>query len=245
MKKIRLNRVISRAGFSSLRGADELIKSGRVTVNGTVVTEMGYTVDPKSDSIQVDGEELSAPKKKHYYLFFKPKEVVSTMMDPEGRKTISDYTAGLSVRVFPAGRLDYDADGLILLTNDGDLANLIMHPGSKLPKVYQVKVAGSLTKKERDKFQMGIPVDGRQTLPAKIVPIKVTDKNSWYDVTLTEGRNRQIKKMFRYFKMRVLKIRRISIGPLSLEGLSPGEVKKLTRGEVAALHKSLNHDKER
>ncbi len=245
MKKIRLNRVISRAGLSSLRGADELIRSGRVTVNGRVVTEMGLTVDPKSEAICVDGEELTASRKKHYYLFFKPKGVVSTMIDPEGRSTVSDYTSGLSVRVFPSGRLDYDADGLILLTNDGDAANLITHPKTKLPKTYQVKVSGSLSKKELEKFRRGIPVDGRQTLPAKIVPLKVTDKNSWYDVTLTEGRNRQIKKMFRYFKVRVLKIRRISIGRLSLEGLSPGEVRKLTKEETETLLKSLNLDKPR
>lgn len=242
MKKIRLNRIISRAGLSSLRGADELIKSGRVTVNGKTVTEMGLTVDPKNESICVDGEELSASKKKHYYLFFKPKGVVSTMIDPEGRSTVSDYTSGLSVRVFPAGRLDYDADGLILLTNDGDVANLITHPKTKLPKTYQVKVSGSLSKKDLEKFQRGIPVDGKQTLPAKITPLKVTDNNSWYDVTLTEGRNRQIKKMFRYFRMRVLKIRRISIGPLFLEGLSPGEIRKLTKDETASLLKSLKID---
>ncbi|MBN1573081.1 MAG: rRNA pseudouridine synthase [Deltaproteobacteria bacterium] len=245
MKKIRLNRVISRAGLSSLRGADELIRSGRVTVNGSVVTEMGLTVDPKSESICVDGEELSAVKKKHYYLFFKPKGVVSTMTDPEGRITVSDYTSGLSVRVFPAGRLDYDADGLILLTNDGDVANLITHPKTKLPKTYQVKVSGSLSKKYLEKFRKGIPIDGKQTLPAKIVPLKVTDNNSWYDVTLMEGRNRQIKKMFRYFRMRVLKLRRISIGPLYLEGLSPGEIRKLTKDETASLLKSLKLDRER
>ena len=239
MKKIRLNRVISRAGLSSLRGADDLIKAGRVIVNKDVITTMGFMVDPKSDAIYVDGEELSASKKKHYYLFFKPREVVSTMMDPEGRKTISHFTNDLSVRVFPAGRLDYDADGLMLLTNDGEVTNYITHPKTKLPKTYQVKVVGKLSRKELTKFENGIPVDGRPTLPARIVPLKSKDKNSWYEITLTEGRNRQIKKMFWYFKMRTQKIRRISIGPLNLEGLSPGEVRKLTKSELSTLMSSL------
>ena len=239
MTKIRLNRVISQDGLASVRQADELIRQGRVLVNGLVVTGLGVMVDPRADRITVDGEPIGGPKKKHYYLFFKPKGVVSTLEDPQGRSSISDFTKGLSVRVFPAGRLDYDADGLMLLTNDGDIANLVMHPRSKVPKTYQVKVAGALSDHELARFAAGIPVDGRRTLPARITPLEVRPANSWYEVTLSEGRNRQIKKMFALFRKRVLKIRRIAIGPLSLEGLAPGEVRKMTARECDLLFSAL------
>jgi 23S rRNA pseudouridine2605 synthase len=235
MTKIRLNRVISQDGLSSVREADEIIKQGRVLVNGVLVTGLGFMVDPRDDRITVDGEPIGGQKKRHYYLFFKPKGVVSTMDDPEGRPSISDFTGGISVRVFPAGRLDYDADGLMLLTNDGRIANLATHPRSKIPKTYQVKVSGTLTDHEQDRFGRGISIDGKKTLPAKIIPLEIRPNNAWYEVTLSEGRNRQIKKMFALFGKRVLKIRRIAIGPLSLEGMAPGEVRKLTARESELL----------
>jgi 23S rRNA pseudouridine2605 synthase len=235
MTKIRLNRVISQDGLSSVREADEIIKQGRVLVNGVLVTGLGFMVDPHDDRITVDGEPIGGQKKRHYYLFFKPKGVVSTMDDPQGRPSISDFAGGLSVRVFPAGRLDYDADGLMLLTNDGRIANLATHPRSKIPKTYQVKVSGTLTDHEILRFTRGISIDGKKTLPAKITSLEIRPNNAWYEVTLSEGRNRQIKKMFALFGKRVLKIRRIAIGPLSLEGMAPGEVRKLTARESELL----------
>jgi 23S rRNA pseudouridine2605 synthase len=244
MTKIRLNRVISQDGLSSVRQADELIRQGRVLVNGTVVTGLGFMVDLRTDQIMVDGEPVGGHKKKHYYLFFKPKGVVSTMEDPRNRPSISDFANSLSVRVFPAGRLDYDADGLMLLTNDGRIANLAMHPRSKVPKTYQVKVAGTLSVRELARFAGGVSIEGKRTLPAKIVQLQVKPSNAWYEVTLAEGRNRQIKKMFALFGKRVLKIRRIAIGPLSLEGMAPGEVRKLTAQERAALFESLGVSEE-
>jgi pseudouridine synthase len=239
MTKIRLNRVISRDGLSSVREADELIQQGRVLVNGVAVTELGSIVDPRTDRITVDGEPVGGHKKKHYYLFFKPKGVVSTMEDPQGRPSIVDFVAGLSVRIFPAGRLDYDADGLMLLTNDGRITNLVMAPRSKLPKTYQVKVSGTLTERDLTRFTSGIRIEGQKTLPARIAPLEVRPNNAWYEVTLAEGRNRQIKKMFTFFGKRVLKIRRIAIGPLSLEGMAPGEVRKLTAREIELLLSAL------
>lgn len=239
MTKIRLNRVISQDGLASVREADELIRQGRVLVNGSAVTELGVMVDPRTDRITVDGEPVGGPKKKHYYLFFKPKGVVSTMDDPQARSSISDFTDALSVRVFPAGRLDYDADGLMLLTNDGRIANLAMHPRSKLPKTYQVKVAGALTERELARFAGGVSIEGKKTLPARIVPLEVRPSNAWYEVTLSEGRNRQLKKMFGLFGKRVQKIRRIAIGPLKLEGMAPGEVRKLTARERDLLFAAL------
>lgn len=244
MTKIRLNRVISQDGLSSVREADELIKQGRVLVNGVVVTELGFMVDPRADRIMVDGEPISGQKKKHYYLFFKPKNVISTMDDPQGRPSISDYIKGLSVRVFPAGRLDFDADGLMLLTNDGQTANLAMHPRSKLPKTYQVKVGGGLSEHELLRFGRGILLDRKRTLPAKIIPLEIRPNNAWYEITLSEGRNRQIKNMFAFFRKRVLKIRRIAIGPLSLEGMAPGEVRKLTARERDLLFSALGMKEE-
>jgi pseudouridine synthase len=239
MTKIRLNRVISQDGLASVREADELIRQGRVLVNGSAVTGLGVMVDPRTDRITVDGEPVGGPKKKHYYLFFKPKGVVSTMDDPQSRSSISDFTGTLSVRVFPAGRLDYDADGLLLLTNDGRIANLAMHPRSKLPKTYQVKVAGALTERELARFAGGVSIEGKKTLPARIVPLEVRPTNAWYEVTLSEGRNRQLKKMFGLFGKRVQKIRRIAIGPLRLEGMAPGEVRKLTARERDLLFAAL------
>lgn len=239
MTKIRLNRVISQDGLSSVREADELIRQGRVLVNGVTVTELGVMVDLRADRITVDGEPVGGPKKKHYYLFFKPKGVVSTMDDPQGRSSISGFTGALSIRVFPAGRLDYDADGLMLLTNDGRIANLAMHPRSKLPKTYQVKISGALTERELARFAGGVSIEGKRTLPARIVPLEVRPSNAWYEVTLSEGRNRQLKKMFGLFGKRVAKIRRIAIGPLKLEGMAPGEVRKLTARERDLLFAAL------
>jgi 23S rRNA pseudouridine2605 synthase len=244
MTKIRLNRVISRDGLSSVREADVLIQQGRVMVNGAAVSELGTVVDPRTDRITVDGEPVGGPKKKRYYLFFKPKGVVSTMEDPQGRSSIADFVTGLSARVFPAGRLDYDADGLMLLTNDGLVANLVMHPGSKVPKTYQVKVSGVLSDRELARFSSGITIEGKKTLPARISPLEVRPSNAWYEVTLAEGRNRQIKKMFGLFGKRVQKIRRIAIGPLSLEGLAPGEVRKLTARETELLLSALGAKEE-
>lgn len=244
MTQIRLNRVISQDGLASVRDADELIRQGRVLVNGEVVTGLGSMVDPRVDHIMVDGEPIGSRKKKHYYLFFKPKGVVSTMEDPEGRQSISDYSKALSVRVFPAGRLDYDADGLMLLTNDGAVANLAMHPRSKVPKTYQVKVAGALSDHELGRFSAGIPIDGKRTLPAKIKPLEVRPNNAWYEINLSEGRNRQIKKMFALFRKRVLKIRRVAIGPLSLEGMAPGQIRKLTARECELLFAALGIGKQ-
>jgi 23S rRNA pseudouridine2605 synthase len=239
MTKIRLNRVISQDGFSSVREADALIQQGRVLVNGVAVTELGSLVDPRNDRITVDGEPIGAHKKKRYYLFFKPKGVVSTLEDPKGRPSIAEYVTGLSTRVFPAGRLDYDADGLMLLTNDGRIANLVMHPRSKVPKTYQVKISGALAERDLGRFATGISIEGKRTLPARVKALEVRPSNAWYEVTLAEGRNRQIKKMFAFFGRRVLKIRRISIGPLSLEGMAPGEVRKLTPQETGQLLSAL------
>ena len=239
MTKIRLNRVISQDGLASVREADEFIRQGRVMVDGIVVTALGTMVDPRTNRIMVDGEPVGRPKKKHYYLFFKPKGVVSTMDDPQNRSSISDFTKALSIRVFPAGRLDYDADGLMLLTNDGRIADLAMHPRSKVPKTYQVKVAGALSERELARFAGGVSIEGKRTLPAKIFPLEVRPSNAWYEVTLSEGRNRQIKKMFGLFGKRVMKIRRIAIGPLTLEGLAPGELRKLTARECNLLFSAL------
>lgn len=231
MKTLRLNKFISRSGVTSVRGAEDLIAQGRVLINGETATEPGAIIDPASDIVHVDGERVTALKKKHYYRFYKPKGVVSTMSDPEGRSSISEYTSELSVRVFPAGRLDYDADGLMILTNDGDAANALTHPASKLPKTYQVKINGSLMFRETERFAAGVKIDGKKTLPARIKLLERRPGNSWYEVTIIEGRNRQIKKMFSVFKKRVLKLRRVSIGPIQLEGLSPGEIQKFTTDE--------------
>jgi len=237
----RLQKLLAAAGIASRRKAEEIIAAGRVTVNGRVVTEPGSKADPAGDRIAVDGKPLETAERHLYFLLHKPKGYVTTVSDPQGRPTVMDLLGKLPARVYPVGRLDYATEGLLLVTNDGDLAQKISKAGEHMPKTYLVKVSGRPEEKAIERLRQGITValeDGRRvrTAPAKIRLIEDT-ANPWYQVILIEGRNRQIRRMFQAIGFLVEKIKRVEYGPLKLD-VPSGKFRRLTEQEVAQL-KSL------
>jgi 23S rRNA pseudouridine2605 synthase len=238
MPEERLQKILSRAGAASRRKAEKLILEGRVTVNGSAVTEMGSKADLGRDHIRVDGKLLRNPKRLVYIALNKPNNCVTTVTDPERRATVMDLLHGVGERVYPVGRLDYHSEGLLLLTNDGDLANAITSAASHLPKTYLVKVTGALTADQEDAFRAGVPIEGRRTAPAGL---KITRRaeNPWYEVRLFEGRKNQIRMMFKHFGRLVEKLKRIRIGPVNLGPLKPGAFRYLDLEEVKQLRKAV------
>ncbi len=234
----RLQKIISRAGFASRRKAEELIAQGLVTVNGKVVMEMGSKADLDQDHIKVDGKLLHAPKNIVYIALNKPKGYVTTTDDPEGRPTVMKLVRGLKERVVPVGRLDYNTEGLLLFTNDGDFANRLTSAKSKIEKVYVVKVTGLLSEDQCEQFRRGLPIHGKRTAPAGIKLIRPQD-NPWYEVKLIEGRTNQIKLMFNHFGRLVEKLRRVRIGFIGLEGIPPGQFRHLSQREMERFRKML------
>ncbi len=240
MPEERLQKIIAHAGFASRREAEEMIRTGRVTINGKVVTELGTKADPITDHVKVDGKLITRPEEHRYILLNKPKEVMTTVEDPKKRKTVLDLVRGIKERIYPVGRLDYHSEGLILLTNDGDLAFKIAHPSQGSVKTYHVKVRGIVDDKMIDKLSRGITIDGKRTLPCEISRLRTTGKtsdegNSWFEVKLREGRTQQIRKMFQVVGHPVSKLRRVAIGPLSDNKLQTGEWRELTPQEVRML----------
>jgi 23S rRNA pseudouridine2605 synthase len=259
MPSERLQKIIAAAGIASRRKAEEMISSGLVEVNGKTVTELGTKADPERDHIRVNGKLLHGGEPHVYLLMNKPKGYVTTAHDPEGRPTVMDLVRGIRVRVYPVGRLDYASEGLLLLTNDGDLAYRLMKAASHVPKVYLVKIAGKPDMAGLDKIRRGLMIPASKshqdkggpvkpafglsgghkrqervkTAPAKVRIIREAD-NPWYEVTLDEGKNRQIRKMFEEIGHHVEKIKRVRYGPLALD-VPPGEFRRLSVGEVAKL----------
>ena len=231
MAQDRLQKILSRAGVTSRRKAEALIVEGRVTVNGTAVTELGSKADLDVDHIKVDGKLLHAPRRMVYIALNKPVNCVTTVSDPEGRATVMDLVHGLKERVFPVGRLDYHSEGLLLLTNDGDFTNGLTSASHHIPKTYLVKVNGSLTTEQEEQFRNGIPVEGRMTAPAGLKLMRRAE-NPWYEVRLIEGRKNQIRVMFKYCGRLVEKLKRVRIGFLELGPLKPGESRHLSQEEI-------------
>jgi 23S rRNA pseudouridine2605 synthase len=235
----RLQKIIATAGVASRRKAEELITSGHVQVNGTTITELGSKADAETDHIRVNGKLLQREQQRHVYLLLnKPKGYVTTMNDPEKRPTVMDLVRGVKGRVYPVGRLDYASEGLLLLTNDGELANRLMKAASHVPKTYVVKVAGTPAEEAIAKLRAGISIatdDGKRvrTGPAAVRIVKQA-ANPWYEITLIEGRNRQIRRMFEAVGHHVEKIKRVRYGPLALD-VPPGEYRSLTLKEVQRL----------
>ena len=234
----RLQKIIAAAGIASRRKAELLIAGGRVLVNGQVVTELGTKADPDQDHIRVDGKLLQGPERYTYVALNKPKGYVTTVSDEKKRPTVMDLVKKVKGRVYPVGRLDWASEGLILMTNDGELANALMKASSNVPKVYVVKVAGQPEETKLDKLRRGVSIaekGGRRvrTAPAKIRLIREGD-NPWLEVTIIEGRNRQVRKMFEEVGHHVEKIRRVQYGPLTLD-VPPGDWRNLTLLEVAKL----------
>jgi 23S rRNA pseudouridine2605 synthase len=245
----RLQKIISAAGVTSRRKAEELITAGRVQVNGQTVVELGAKADAALDHIRVDGKLLAKPgqgaNRLRYAVLNKPKGYITSASDPEGRPTVMKFFPG-GTRVFPVGRLDYQSEGLLLMTNDGELANLLTRAANKVPKVYLVKISGKPSDEALNQLRAGIMIDkGRNkeeklgrvlTQPAGIRRVRDAE-NPWYEVTLTEGRNREIRKMFEEVGHFVEKIRRVGYGPLVLD-VEPGEVRELNPDEVLALQRA-------
>ncbi len=243
MSEERLQKILSRAGVTSRRKAEELMAEGRVTVNGKVVTELGTKADFDRDHIKVDGKLLHPPKRLLYVALNKPKGCVTTMHDPEGRETVMDLLKGIRGRVFPVGRLDYNSEGLLLLTNDGEFANRVTSADRHVQKTYVVKTNGPLTDEQEEEFRRGIYLHGQKTRPAQLRLLRKAE-NPWYEVKLTEGRQNQIRMMFRHFGRLVEKLRRVRIGFLELSGIKPGEYRLLTEQEIAKFRKVLKMEDE-
>lgn len=236
----RLQKIIASAGVTSRRKAELLIRQGRVTVNGTVVTELGSRADPDKDSIKVDGKRIRASTRKLYFLLNKPKKVISSVSDPEGRTKVIDLIRAKG-KIYPVGRLDYNTEGLLLLTNDGGFSRRVSQAGSRLPKVYRVKVRSKPQERDIEKLREGIQLkSGIQLAPCGIEAIG-GGRNAWYEVTLTEGRNRQIREMFETVGSPVVKLRRIRIGFLTDRDLPVGSYRALSGDEVAKILQMTAH----
>ena len=240
----RLQKILSHAGVASRRHAEQIIREGRVTVNGAVITELGSKADFDTDHIKVDGRLLHAPKRLIYIALNKPNNTVTTVTDPQHRATVMDLLARVKERVYPVGRLDYHSEGLLLLTNDGEMANAIMSAATHLPKTYLVKVNGPLSSDQEERFRRGVPISGRRTLPAGLKLVQAAE-NPWYEVRLFEGRNNQIRIMFKHFGRLVEKLKRVRIGPLELGPLKPGEFRYLDTEEVGKLQRALRRAPEK
>ena len=233
----RLQKIIAAAGIASRRGAEELIRNGLVTVNGHKITELGSKADPAQDHIRVKGKLLRGPERRIYLLMNKPKGCVTTLRDPENRPTVIDLLPRVGARVYPVGRLEYSSEGLLVLTNDGELASRLMKAGS-VPKTYLVMVAGSPTATALARLREGISIPSERGKRVKTAPAKIRllhpAANPWYEVTLIEGKNRQIRRMFEEIGHHVEKIKRVRYGPLELD-VHPGKFRYLTAQEVARL----------
>ncbi|MCU0575362.1 MAG: rRNA pseudouridine synthase [Desulfobacterota bacterium] len=237
MTAMRINRFIASTGAISRRKADELILAGRVQINGRKAL-LGDTIDPGSDEIRLDGRPLTR-QETCILALYKPRNMLTTLSDPQGRPCIRDLIPRQFVGVFPAGRLDFDAEGLLILTNDGDLAHSLHHPSFQVPKTYLVKVTPQATSEAMDLMEKGIVLDGKKTLPAQIAPVHTGPEFSLLRFTLTQGLKNQIKRMASSVGLKVVSIKRISVGPLTLKGMSPGEIRRLSLSEVRSLHKIL------
>ncbi len=234
-KPERLQKYIARCGISSRRAAETLILDGRVKVNKTVVTELGTRVDCDNDKVFLDGKQL-LPEKKHYYVMLnKPKGYVATASDERGRNTVTELVSDLDARLYPVGRLDFASEGLLFLTNDGDFAYKMTHPGQKVPKKYQVVVSGIPQYEDLQKLRRGVDIGGYITAPANVTLAKEQERTAQLNITIREGKNRQIRKMCEAVGFPVLRLKRVNIGGVALGNLPLGKWRHLTESELKTL----------
>ncbi|WP_003543809.1 pseudouridine synthase [Desulfotomaculum nigrificans] len=231
----RLQKVLARAGIASRRRCEELIVAGKVKVNGKAVTALGTKVDAAKDKIEVNGQPVTASQPKVYFMLNKPRGYVTTLHDERGRKTVIDLLEGIEQRVYPVGRLDYDSEGLLLLTNDGELTNALTHPKHKVPKTYLVRVEGVPEPAKLKAMARGLVLADGPTAPAQVRLAGVRDNRALLEITIHEGRNRQVRRMCEHIGHPVLRLKRIRVGPLVLEGLKPGQFRPLTEVELKKL----------
>jgi pseudouridine synthase len=237
----RLQKIIARAGLASRREAERWIVEGRISVNGTVVRELGTQADPARDSIKVDGKRIRPAAAPLYYAFHKPPGVITTLNDPEHRPDLTPYlaTLGEKKRLFPVGRLDYNTTGLLLLTNDGDLALRLTHPRFGVKKVYRVKLSACPTDEDFIRLRKGIRLEDGMTAPARGRVIDKLKKNAWVEIEVQEGRKREVRRMFEALGYFVEKLVRIRVGPILLGPLAQGELRALSSAEIAALKSAV------
>ncbi len=241
---IRLQKILSHAGVSSRRVAEELIQQGRVDVNGQPATELGTRADPDRDDIRVDGRRLKLTGDRRYFLMYKPRGVVSTRSDPQNRTTVIEVLAKAGVRgyFYPVGRLDYDSEGLLILTNDGAFAERVTHPKHEIERAYEVRVTGIPDARDLERLSRGIVIEGRRTLPAHVRVIRTySDKKepqSLLEIVIREGRNRQVRRMCEGTGHHVMELRRTRIGPITDRRIKPGQVRELTPAERQAILKT-------
>lgn len=233
---MRLQKYLALCGVASRRHAEEMIAAGQVTVNGRTVTEMGTQVE-ETDLVRVNGKKVEPEKKQVYIMYHKPAGEMTTASDPEGRPTVLSHFDHLGVRLFPVGRLDYDSEGLLLLTNDGTMTDKLLHPSNEVNKTYLAKVQGTVTPDMVRALQNGVVLDERKTSPAKVRVTKTEGDHSFVTVTIHEGRNRQVRRMFEVVGSTVLALKRIGFGPLQLDDLPRGRWRYLTEAEIRSLKK--------
>lgn len=234
----RIQKILAKCGIASRRKAEEMILEGRVTVNGASAS-LGMKADLEKDHIKVDGKLIRRFEPKTYIIFNKPDKCITSMHDPEGRTTVKDFLKGVKANVFPVGRLDYDSEGLLLMTNDGELANAILHPKSEVSKTYLVKIKGILEKKDIQKLERGVKLQDGVTAPAQVKKVRKEKVNSWLEITIHEGRKHQVKRMFEIVGHPVLKLRRVKINGLALGNLPAGKYRYLLPNEVARLKEGV------
>jgi 23S rRNA pseudouridine2605 synthase len=235
----RLQKIIAEMGLASRRKAEEIILEGRVTVNGQVAT-IGMKADTLKDHIKVDGKLLFRPEKKVYFIFNKPRGVVTSMSDPEGRPTVHDFLRGIKQRVYPVGRLDFDSEGLLLITNDGEFAYAVLHPSKKIPKTYLVKIKGMIEDESIEKLRKGIRLDRTVTAPAKVKRLRKIESNSWLEMVIYEGKKRQIRRMLERVGHSVIRLMRVRINGIEMGPLKPGECRQISSEELRILKKELD-----
>jgi pseudouridine synthase len=242
---MRLQRALARAGVASRRAAETLIAEGRVSVNGATVRELGTKADPTHDDIRVDGRRIRSAERLRYILLNKPRGYVTTRADPQRRPTVIDLLAGVREYVYPVGRLDYDTEGLLLLTNDGDLAAALTHPRHGVERTYEGRVTGMPGDRAIEKLRTGIPLDGRRTLPAEVRLLHAGRDDGVLQITIREGRNRQVRRMCEAVGHPVQWLKRTRIGPIADRRLKTGQWRELSVEEVKALRKATRAASER
>jgi pseudouridine synthase len=239
MEAERLQKILSKAGITSRRKAEGLILQGRVSVNGKIVRELGTKAVLGRDEIRVDGKTLKPESEGVVLALFKPRRCVTTLHDPQGRPTVADFVNKFPKRLYPVGRLDYDAEGLLLLTNDGELAHRLQHPRYKVPKTYLVKVQGHPQAEALARLQQGVNLEDGITSPAELNVMEDDQKATWLSLTLREGRKHQVKRMCAAVGHPVLRLRRTKVGPIELDDLRPGETRRLKSREVRSLRRNV------
>jgi len=231
----RLQKIISAAGITSRRASEELILNGQVTVNGIVVSELGSKADPAKDVITVNGKKLQVSEKRVYILLNKPTGYITALKDSQGRQLVTDLLNGVPERVYPVGRLDYNTEGLLLLTNDGDWANRLMHPRHEIEKEYHVRVRGKIVAQQLKRMAEGIELEDGKTAPAVVRLVKDGEQNDWISVVIHEGRNRQVRRMCEAVSLSVVRLKRIRYGNLSIGTLRTGQFRYLSEAEAREL----------